>query len=396
MTVADGFVGKLRRLVRPGTGRDELKRAQRQIAVAQKQLAHVHNERDRLQERVTVLQQRLEELESDVAACRIDARRNRRRSLSAAVLRDLLKARAAQLPWRAAAPNAPIRESHLLAVSDAYRRAVAESPQHPPVGAYARELDGLSWWVPVGAGESEWVESVVAKEALPYRALLHAREVCTGGVMLDLGAHDGGTAIPRVLLGDVEAVYCAEPDPLNYACLVANVVHNGVRGFVLPDQVAIGSANGSARLHRTKASRGHRVIVAEQAEQAELIEVRVRRLDTWVEELSIDPRSVSFVKSDIQGYELHMLMGAPGLLAQPQIAWQLEIAPELLRLAGSDPHDLLQLLQRQFTHFIDLNVDAPGKRRRPVSVLPDALAYLDQGQPHTDVIMYRSVGAGCS
>jgi FkbM family methyltransferase len=365
------------------------------------QLDKTREQRDKLRQQLDEAEQRSDRMREKlraldrVASTRKEQRQQyRRRVPSSGVLKDLLLARRAQVPYRAAARDAAAREARLMERSASYRHAAAGAGPDPGPLARHIELDGLSWWVPVGSDELSAVERVVHKEALPYRALTQGREVCTGGVMLDLGAHDGGTAIPRVVLGEVEACYCAEPDPLNYSCLVANVIQNGLRGFVLPDRVAIGGADRDGRLLRMKASRGHRMLADGTAVDGDTVDVRVRTLDRWIDDLGIDPRAISFVKSDTQGYELQILGGAARLLAQPQIAWQLEVCPRLMLLAGDDPREFVAFLQRHFTHFIDLYVGAPGNRRRQIAELPEAIEYLDRGHPHTDVIVYRTSAGG--
>jgi hypothetical protein len=92
-----------------------------------------------------------------------------------------------------------------------------------------------------------------------------------------------------------------------------------------------------------------------------------------------------------QGSEVHVLTGAAALLGVAIVAWQIEVAPRLLRLAGSDPATLYRMMKAHFTHFIDLNVDAAGPRLRSIAHLDGALEYLERGEaPQTDVVVYRT------
>lgn len=401
MAASESLVDRLLRFVRGGPEAPG-DRVLAQLAETRAALDEARAERDDLQRRLGDADERIEKLRAEKAEAkrsaaerRAEAMRQRRRAPVSRVLQDLMTARRAQLPLRASAAGAPLREQRLLQVSASYADAIAGRTPPDPDLAQRIELDGLAWWVPVGSSAPEEVARAVSKEALPYLALLQSREVCVGGIMLDLGAHDGGTAIPRVLLGDVEAVYCAEPDPLNYACLAANVCENSLRGLVLPDRVAIGASEGKGRLHLMRSTRGHRVIASDTDEDSSaVVEVEIRTLDAWVSDLQIDQRAISFIKSDTQGYELQVLEGAPAVLAQRQIAWQLEVAPALMRVAGSDLRDFVAMLSSRFTHFIDLRADAPGKRRRVIADLGEGLAYLErEGESaKTDLIVY-SAGA---
>jgi FkbM family methyltransferase len=389
-------VSLVRRLVRALRGADA---ARARFVAVRERLERAREDRLELQHRLAQARDQVEAMREKLRAAaqvadrlKREAINHRRRVLSPDVVRDLLTLRRGQLPWRAAARGADERERRLLEISAAYHEAVSTATD--PASARKITLDGLSWWVPLRATDPRAIERIMKKEALPYRAITQTREFSVGGVMLDLGAHNGSTSIPRVVLGDVEACYCAEPDPLNYQCLVANVVENGLRGFVLPDRVAIGAEDRAGHLLRTKASGGHRVLPDGALREGELVPVRVRTLDGWVDDLRVDPRALSFIKSDTQGFELQVLAGAPRLLAHRQIAWQLEVGLTLMKVAGTDPRDFVAFVQRHFTHFVDLNADAPGRRRRSIASLPEVLEYLEaDGRPHTDVIVYSADAA---
>src|SRR5687767_14176807 len=135
------------------------------------------------------------------------------------VLRGSLPIRAGKLAARGAAPEAREREQRFSAASTSYAQAIEDDDAF--AGCVRRiELDGLPWWVPlVVPDDAARVERAIRHQDFPYRVIAQTREVAIGGVMLDLGANVGRMSVPRVILGDVTAAYCAEPDPLNYACL---------------------------------------------------------------------------------------------------------------------------------------------------------------------------------
>jgi FkbM family methyltransferase len=232
-------------------------------------------------------------------------------------------------------------------------------------------------------------------QGFPYRVILQTRELAIGGCMIDIGANIGRTSIPRVMLGDVRAVYAAEPEPSNYACLVRNVVEHKLRGFVLPDRVAIGAMRGEARLRRSRYPGGHH-IVGGPAKVNATITVPVWPLDEWVAHVKLDPDAVTFVKVDTQGSEVAVLTGAPGLLARRQASWQIEVDPALLRRASTNVKELLALLQHHFSHYIDIGTPDGGPRVRRTSGLAESLGYLGDRQTKTDLLLfhaYASLGA---
>jgi FkbM family methyltransferase len=279
----------------------------------------------------------------------------------------------------------------------AQRRAAQIEVQEPPSTAglegRARRtaVDGLTWWVPTPPTQSsKSVERTLGKLRFPYRTISQTRDVAIGGIMLDIGANNGRMAIPRAVLGDVTRVYCAEPDALNYDCLVANIRENRVAGLVIADCVAISDRVGRVALEHGKMSGSHRVDYTRPA-QDDRLTVPSMTLDAWVDHHRIPVADVTFVKIDTQGSEVHVLSGASKLLAQPHIAWQIEVSPFHLRLAGSDPAALYRILTEQFSHFIDLTPDAGGPRLRRIGELPEALAYLDNAPDvHTDLVLYHA------
>ena len=242
-------------------------------------------------------------------------------------------------------------------------------------------------WTDAVGGSVVWCASSAS-----YRNITQTREFSVGPILLDIGANIGLMSIPRVILGDVERAYCAEPDPLNFAALVRNIASNGLRGLVLPDQVAIGTAAGPVRLRHAKYPGGHRLLTAgEPADGA--IEVSCWTLDEWCRRMSIDPDLVSYVKVDTQGWEAHVLRGASNLLGYRHIAWQLEVAPALLDAAGTPASVLYDLCAERFTHFIHLGRGAEGPRAHRTRELPRVLGYLlDEEAPRdlVDIIVFNA------
>jgi FkbM family methyltransferase len=312
------------------------------------------------------------------------------------VLRGVLPLRVPLAKHRASLPEAHQRERRFRESSRAYRAVFDGAPAADP-HVHEAVLDSLRWSVPLPQpGDPALVARALEHQDFPYRVITQTREVALGGIMLDIGANTGRMSIPRVILGDVTASYCAEPDPLNYECLMRNVRDNGLAGLVLPDRIAIGSENGVARLERGKSTGGHRVIDAETASKREVIEVELLTVDTWVERAGVDLEQLVFVKVDAQGSEVHVLRGASRVLAHRRAAWQIEIDPRGLAGRGFDASELYTLFQQHFTHFIDLRRDAPrGERVRPIGDLDQALTYLS-GEPgaRTDVLLFTLAESG--
>lgn len=310
----------------------------------------------------------------------------KRKTLSPRPLHGLLVQRRESFPppsWR---DEAHARETRFRQTSPAYA-AAADAPW-PHGDVQAVHVGGLKLWVALDPRLPDRVERA-ARQDVPYHSVLQTREVALGGIMLDIGANIGRTSLPRVLLGDVRAVYGAEPDPDNFRCLVHSAFDNALRGFVLPDHVAIGDADGTATLRRSRFVGGHRLEPNPETCGAPMIDVPLRRLDTWVETHGIDRQAVTFVKVDVQGSELKVLRGAGGLLGLRKAAWQLEVDPHLLEYAGTSVREFVEAVTPHFSHFVDLWAGAPGKRHRPIGDLGEALSYLPtDGSFGTDLLLY--------
>lgn len=295
------------------------------------------------------------------------------------VVAALLPARAAWRRTTAPDPEALRREAALAARSAPY---AASRNASAPTGSQHVEIAGLSWWVPRDdRREGRLADRVVAGKWLPLVDILRTREAISNGIMLDVGANIGLTSVTRAVARDVDVVYAAEPAPENYACLVRNVVENGLAGIVLPDQVAISDADGAGHLRLSGSIGGHLLAPAG-------VEVTTRRLDSWVAQQDIPQDRIRYVKVDTQGRECHVLAGAPALLARSGVVWELEFSPRHLQLAGRSPEELIERMTAAFSHFVDLTPEAPGRRLRPTSELSQALNYL--GHSFTNLLAFKT------
>jgi FkbM family methyltransferase len=340
-----------------------------------------------------VLSERLErsERQRDVLRRRLDARRQRARAMQPdeAVLEHILPLRHAAM-LAANHDGRDARESAFAARSVSYRDALAHADRMP-APAKRVVVAGLTWWVPVEADDTEGIaHRLGARRRLPLAEILETRELAVGRAMIDVGANVGTTSIPRALLGDFNWVYAIEPDPLNYACLVRNIVSNGVRGLVLPDRVAIGDMNGEMTMHVRRSGTHHLVTRAEHISEGERMVVPCLTLDTWVDQMGIDLSDVGFIKSDTQGWDARVLTGAPRVLAQRHIAWQIEFSPAMLERSGTSVAEVLTLLERHFTHFIDLRREG-GARVRGMQELRASLEDIGSARRrYTNLLLYNA------
>ncbi len=291
---------------------------------------------------------------------------------------------------------ARLRDADFAKRSSSYRAALGDGSDAllPESAATTVSVFGLTILVPQDARKPDSLSHrIVDQQWLPLDNILRVRKFCKGGIMLDVGANIGTTSIPRVVLGDFESIYAAEADPLNYACLVRNVRANGLAGRVLPDCVAISDHDGVASMRRAALMGNHRLLPSTHPHTSDVLEVPCLTLDSWIRSLAIDVDLVTFVKSDTQGFEWHVLRGARAILGQRHIAWQIEFSPRHLAKSGASASELCDELKTHFTDFIDLGSDAQTPRARPTSEIEGALAYVARlRRNHTDLLLFSSGG----
>ena len=288
---------------------------------------------------------------------------------------------------QSSSPDAADRERCFAEKTPAYRCVRDRLRVEDPALAHATDISGLTMWVPDdGGGAGSLSARILQERWLPVDDIARVRRFVVGGTMLDIGANVGTTAIPRLALGDFNIVYAAEPHPANYECLVTNVVRNGLEGRLLPDRVAITSWDGAGRLNEASQIGGHHLLPSGRQTAHRTQDVTCLTLDSWIRGLGVSPGEVTFVKVDVQGWDAHVLMGAPALRAHRHIAWQMELAPSQMERAGIALTEFRALAEATFTHFQQL--DAGAETARPVTALASLLEETVAQGTYTNVLFY--------
>jgi FkbM family methyltransferase len=285
------------------------------------------------------------------------------------------------------APDLQAREQDWRAACPAY--AIEAENVHAgrrPPGARTVEIGGLTWWLPNDAASRGSLSSrIVDRGWLPLDDLARVRRLVVGGGMLDIGANIGTTAIPRALLRDFSVIHAAEPDPDNYACLVANVLANRLDGAVLPDRVAISSSTGMVRLRLSTQIGTHHLLPAEGKTHLPSIDVQAYTVDDWIGRLGVLPADLSFVKVDAQGWDAHVILGARSLLAARHLVWQVEFSPVMMDRSGVTVREFNSLASASFTHF---RMMAGDERERPISDVSEVGAALAADGRYANLLLY--------
>jgi FkbM family methyltransferase len=247
-------------------------------------------------------------------------------------------------------------------------------------------IAGVTWFVPADDRKAGSLSDRLLHHELPLMEILSTRQFARGGVMIDIGANIGTTAIPRLLLGDVDRVYGVEPDPNNYACLCRTIGENGLADRVIVDRVALGATDADADLLVATRLGRHRLLPAGVTKRS-TIRVPTLRLDTWSSRLGADLARLRYVKCDTQGWEAHVVAGGPQLLSRPAVVWEMEVCPPLLEAAGSSLDDLCASLTRYFRWFVDLRTDRQLTRRPIEALAADVREAIAGPRNYTNVIL---------
>lgn len=136
-------------------------------------------------------------------------------------------------------------------------------------------------------------------------------------LFLDIGANLGCYTINLAEI--FREVWSFEPAPIASSILYANVEANEINNCVLLTK-GVANKNGTIPLNVVPADSGLSSI-KNKVENSKQIEIEIVRLDDAV---PLD-ESVAFIKIDVEGFELDVLMGAEEILRRNEAVIQIEV-----------------------------------------------------------------------
>ena len=167
------------------------------------------------------------------------------------------------------------------------------------------------------------------------------------GNVLDIGANIGYTAtvLARAIKPN-RRVFAFEPEPSNFRILQQTALQPEFENKIVPGQCAVGAEDGRIPLWINLRHHGDHRIITDQFRSVHPgsmgVSVPLISIDSFLENKQ---GQVSFVKIDVQGYELAVCQGMQNTLRQtPDITIFLEFMPSAMRELGFDPSHLIDLL----------------------------------------------------
>lgn len=178
-----------------------------------------------------------------------------------------------------------------------------------------------------------------------YDTELFKKIVKPGMIVVDIGANIGYyTLMAAKLIGSNGKVYAFEPEPSNYELLIKNIKINNYTN-IISIQKAVSNKNGKARLFINKSNLGNSSLIENNVPQKiGFTEVETITLDNFFDSV-VKNNKIDFIKMDTQGAEKLVIEGAEKILKDNNLKIIMEFWPFGLRNMGSEPSDLLKMLQ---------------------------------------------------
>ncbi|MDE0857068.1 MAG: FkbM family methyltransferase [Candidatus Poseidoniaceae archaeon] len=191
--------------------------------------------------------------------------------------------------------------------------------------------------------------------------------------VFDVGANIG--VVCHWFADRCAVVHAFEPHPGNFNTIKNQIDLRNMTNISL-HSTAVGKENTTMKLH-VKGFHGHHSLGdVDNSPTIEHIDVDVKRLDALAKELEVN--HINFLKIDVEGFEVDVLLGAQELLANKQIDYVLfELQDSILHSINRTSRQALQPLFDAGYEIIDLHGKLVGANDSEQIVNGDYLACID-------------------
>jgi FkbM family methyltransferase len=207
-------------------------------------------------------------------------------------------------------------------------------------------------------------------------------------ILLEVGANIGTGAIEAIQRHGFERVLAFEPEPENFKLLRMNAILNGVENRVDTIEAAISDSEGTAVLQVSSRNSGAHSLSGGDVRAIGTVEVPALSFDGMAARNELDPDAVSLLWMDIEGYEIHALMGARTLMERA-VPIVMELNPPVLEAAGRADR-LLPTLAGHYSHVMRLRDLRKGDERSPFRPIEAITGLLEESREKVmDVLVCR-------
>ena len=206
-----------------------------------------------------------------------------------------------------------------------------------------------------------------------------------GDTFLDVGANIGYfSLLASQLVGESGTVVSFEPSARALSKLTAHLCLNGCSNVTVCSQ-AMGESPGTERLNWAPSSNiGGSTIARGKPAQGYSEQIAVRRLDDVCSEMQLVP---SFIKLDVEGFELFALRGAREMLKKNHPMVVCELTNHFLKDHGQSGADMLRFMR-------DLGYDAWLVSLNPAGQLAAKLCQPDETPQDQAEVLFSTVPPG--
>lgn len=162
-----------------------------------------------------------------------------------------------------------------------------------------------------------------------------------GDTYIDIGANVGYQSMyASRLVGPQGKVLSFEPNPPTYSILSGHIAINRLRNCqTFP--MALSDAEGEAQLNQLEEHSGTSTLMS-SSQALHSVKVRMRRGDDVLRDVEF--RGKTFIKIDVEGFELHVLRGLQETLRRVDYV-AVEVTPQWISQQGGRAEELYQLMR---------------------------------------------------